>query len=265
MTHRMVLALTVLCAALCPAAAGAATIDVTGDTTNGLGDAIDRAEPGDTIRVPPGNWILTQGDVLEEKNLDLVGAGADQTTITPSGGGDALDDPGVSVSGATIAEPLLPPETEAEGEEETAEIDPKARVIALIATLAIFALVLELVRRRRLVERYALLWMSASLALLVLAIWTGALDWLANLMGIAEPANAIFILAFGVTFLLLLNFSVASSRLSEETKVLAQEVARLDQELRTERSARGKEPNEFATPASTRAEQAQDEPPVRTE
>jgi hypothetical protein len=54
-------------------------------------------------------------------------------------------------------------------------------------------------------------------------------------MGIELPANAIFILAFGVAFLLLLNFSVATSRLSEETKVLAQESARLDQELRAAR------------------------------
>jgi hypothetical protein len=92
------------------------------------------------------------------------------------------------------------------------------------------------VRRRRLAERYALLWMSAAVALLVLAIWRDGLDVLADLMGIADPANAIFILALGVTFILLLHFSVATSRLAEETKILAQEVARLDQELRSERS-----------------------------
>ena len=40
-----------------------------------------------------------------------------------------------------------------------------------------------------------------------------------------------------VAFLLLLNFSVITSRLSEETKILAQEVARLDAELRAKRGA----------------------------
>jgi hypothetical protein len=59
---------------------------------------------------------------------------------------------------------------------------------------------------------------------------------IADLLGIADPANAIFILALGATFVLLLHFSVATSRLAEETKILAQEVARLDQELRSERS-----------------------------
>ena len=68
----------------------------------------------------------------------------------------------------------------------------------MVATLAIFLLVLDLVRRRRLVERYALLWMVAALVLLVLSIWTGGLDVIADAMGIQEPANAIFILAFGL-------------------------------------------------------------------
>ncbi len=115
-------------------------------------------------------------------------------------------------------------------------------------------------RRRRLVERYALLWMAAAVILLVLAIWSDGLDVLADAMGIKEPANAIFILAFGVIFLLLLNFSVATSRLSEETKILAQESARLEQELR---AARGEVPS--ANGDSAAAEQPPDERPVRAE
>jgi hypothetical protein len=66
----------------------------------------------------------------------------------------------------------------------------------------------------------------------VLAIWTDGLEVIADLMGIQEPANAIFIIALGVIFVLLLHFSVATTRLAEETKILAQENARLDLELR---------------------------------
>jgi hypothetical protein len=254
------------CLALVLAAtATAATVRVTGEKIDGLGEAIIAAEPGDTILIPAGEYLLTQGDVLEEKDLTLRGAGESQTTVVPSGGGDALNDPGVRTLALSIGAPLKPPEDA--DPEESASIDPKARIIALIATLGIFGLVLELVRRRRLVERYALLWMSAAVAMLVLSIWTGALDIIANLMGIAEPANAIFSLAFGVAFLLLLNFSVVSSRLSEESKVLAQEVARLEQELRLERSLRGGDGLGFSKPpgGSAGAEDSQDEPPVRAE
>jgi hypothetical protein len=116
-------------------------------------------------------------------------------------------------------------------------LDTQIQIIAVIVTAAIFLVVLELVRRRRLVERYALLWMLAALGLVVLAVWRDLLDIAADLLGIADPPNALFIVAFGIAYLLLLHFSVATSRLSEETKILAQEVARLDSELRQERAA----------------------------
>ena len=104
--------------------------------------------------------------------------------------------------------------------------------IAVVGTLLVLALVIELVRRRRLVERYALLWISASLVLVVLAVWGGALQWLADTLGILSPPNALFFVGVGALFVLALHFSVAFSRLSEETKILAQEVARLDREQR---------------------------------
>jgi hypothetical protein len=219
------------------ASAPAATIEVTSEADSGrgsLGDAIVRSQPGGTIEIPPGTYPLTNGDVLKDRDLHLVGAGAARTTIVPTGGGEALEDEGVTTEALTIAPPLNP--TADNAGEGSSGIGTRAQVIAIVITLAIFLLVLELVRRRRLVERYALLWLSAALALLVLAIWTDGLDVIADAMGIAEPANAIFILAFGVVFVLLLHFSVATSRLAEETKILAQEVARLDQELREERS-----------------------------
>ena len=108
----------------------------------------------------------------------------------------------------------------------------KPQRIAVVATLLFLVLVIELVRRRRLVERYALLWISAALVLVVLAVWDGALDTLASALGILSPPNALFLIGLGALFFLALHFSVAFSRLSEETKILAQEVARLDREQR---------------------------------
>jgi hypothetical protein len=117
------------------------------------------------------------------------------------------------------------------------EIGTKAQIFAVIVSAIFLGVVLELVRRRRLVERYALLWMLAAVALLVLAIWRGALNDLADAIGVISPPNALFLIALGVVFVLLLHFSIATSRLSEETKILAQEVARLDAEARAAREA----------------------------
>ena len=120
-------------------------------------------------------------------------------------------------------------------------LDGRLQAVAVAVTALMFLVVLELVRRRYLAERYALLWMIVAGGLLVLAIWTDLLTWGTELLNIEIPANGLFLAAFAIAFLLLLHFSVATSRLSEQTKILAQEVARLDGELRAAR-ANGADP-----------------------
>jgi hypothetical protein len=252
---RRVVSVAAALALVAPAVATAEEIEVQPGPPRSLGDAIIDAEPGDVIVLPAGTHYLTEGDLLEEKDLTLRGAGENQTVVIPTGGGDALEDPGVTIQDLDVGAPLQPEEgtDEASGDSGAGEISTQAQVIAVIATLAIFLFVLELVRRRRLVERYALLWMSAALALLVLAIWTDGLNVIKDLMGIEDAANAIFILAFGVAFLLLLNFSVVSSRLSEETKILAQEVASVEERLRAEQSQDGAPVGDEHGPEEVRA------------
>lgn len=112
----------------------------------------------------------------------------------------------------------------------TDTLDTRVQLVAIAGSAILFFFVLELLRRRRLGEPYAILWLIASVVLLTLAVWDDLLDELANLVGIAVPANALFIVAFGFVLILLLSFSVVLSRLSRENKILAQEVARLNQE-----------------------------------
>jgi hypothetical protein len=106
------------------------------------------------------------------------------------------------------------------------------QTIALVGSALLLLTVLELVRRRRFLERYALTWLFAGLVLLVLAAWRGALQTLADLLGIAYPPNALFLIAFGFMLLLLLNFSLAVSRLTDQTKILAQRIALLEERVR---------------------------------
>ncbi|HEX2389231.1 MAG TPA: DUF2304 domain-containing protein [Solirubrobacterales bacterium] len=108
----------------------------------------------------------------------------------------------------------------------------KPQILAIIGSVLFLVFVIELVRRRRLVERYALLWIAAAIILVIFAAWGGALEAVANALGIISPPNALFLIGVGALFVLALHFSVAFSRLSEETKILAQEVARLDREQR---------------------------------
>ena len=108
-------------------------------------------------------------------------------------------------------------------------MDSRIKLFSILATLGLLVVVLELVRRRRLLERYALLWLVAAVALLGLSVWSGALEGVARAVGIFYPPSALFLIAFGFILLLVLHFSVALSRLSDQTKVLAQRVALLEE------------------------------------
>jgi hypothetical protein len=111
-------------------------------------------------------------------------------------------------------------------------VETKLQIVAIAASSALVLIVFEMLRRRRLIERYALLWLGSSLVLLLLSIWTGLLEIISKAVGIVYPPNALFMIAFGFVLVLLLHFSLAISRLSGETKVLAQKLARLDKDVR---------------------------------
>ena len=114
----------------------------------------------------------------------------------------------------------------------------RIQIFSIVAAVLLLFVILELVRRRRLLERYALVWLGSGLVILALAIWRGALTHLAQSLGIAYPPNALFVIAFGFVLVLLLNFSLAVSRLSDQTKVLAQRLAMLEERVqRGERAA----------------------------
>ena len=101
------------------------------------------------------------------------------------------------------------------------------RIIAIIISGGLLLLTLELVRRKRLMERYALLWLFSTVILLVLSLWTGLLTSLASALSISYPPSALFAVAFGVVLVLLVHFSLAVSRLSDQNKVLAQQLGLL--------------------------------------
>jgi hypothetical protein len=106
------------------------------------------------------------------------------------------------------------------------------RIVAVIATVGLLFVVLDLVRRRRLLERYALVWLGVTCLLIVLSLWDGLLTGVASVIGIFYPPSALFVVAFGFVIFLLLHFSVAVSRLADQSKVLAQQVGLLEERLR---------------------------------
>lgn len=110
-------------------------------------------------------------------------------------------------------------------------METRIQIVAALATGGMFVLVFELVRQRRLMERYALLWLFSTAVLLGLAIWKSLLEDVSSAIGIYYAPSALFVIAFGFTLALLLHFSLVISRLADQNKVLAQRVGLLQQRI----------------------------------
>ena len=120
-------------------------------------------------------------------------------------------------------------------------MDTRIQILAIAGSGLLLVVVLELVRRKAFLERYALLWLFSGLVLLGLSVWQGVLEVVADTVGIAYPPNALFLVAFGFVLVLLLHFSLAVSRLSDQSKVLAQRLALVEQRLEeTDRQVRAR-------------------------
>ncbi len=107
----------------------------------------------------------------------------------------------------------------------------KQRIEVIVLAVVICFLIFELIRRKRLMERYAILWLLAGICVLVLALWKGLLTTLAHAAGITYLPSALFAVAFLFVLLMLVHFSTTISRLSDQNTMLAQRLALLQQRL----------------------------------
>ena len=109
----------------------------------------------------------------------------------------------------------------------------KISIAAAVASLLLLVVVFELIRSRRLRERYALLWLLTGLVLLALSLWRGGLNTIAGWFGVTGyPPAVLFAVGSLFIILVLLHYSTVISRLSDQTTILAQRIALLEERLR---------------------------------
>ena len=100
-------------------------------------------------------------------------------------------------------------------------------LVSLAGGVAILVVMVELLRRRQLKEKYALLWLAVALAVAVLAVAPGLLDAVARSLSVADPVNLLLFVGMLVLLSVSVHLSWECSRLEDETRALAEEVALL--------------------------------------
>lgn len=105
-------------------------------------------------------------------------------------------------------------------------------MLIIIFSMGFMLLILELIRRKKLKEKYALLWLFSASAILTITIFNNTLQWITSFLKITLPSNAVFFL--GIIFLILINlhFSLTISSLSEQNRKIVQKIALLEESLK---------------------------------
>jgi hypothetical protein len=107
----------------------------------------------------------------------------------------------------------------------------RVSIVAALTSLLLLIVIFELIRSRRLRERYALLWLLTASVLLVLSLWRGGLDTIAGVVGINYAPSALFVLGSLFILVVLLHYSTVISKLSDQNTILAQRLALLESKL----------------------------------
>ena len=115
--------------------------------------------------------------------------------------------------------------------------DP-VQIIAIVTSILLLVLVIELVRRKRLSEEYSFVWIICALALLILSIGRRVLDVVAVALGIYYPPAALILVLILFVFVASLSFSVVVSKQRRQIERLIEDAALLEARVR-ELSERG--------------------------
>ncbi|HEY5223790.1 MAG TPA: DUF2304 domain-containing protein [Microbacteriaceae bacterium] len=105
-------------------------------------------------------------------------------------------------------------------------------IFGILASLITLAVVIEMLRRRRLRERHAIWWLIAGLLALVVSVFPATLVWAANVVGVQVPTNLVFFVSIAILFLVCIQHSAELTKLEEQTRTLAERVALQEMRIR---------------------------------
>jgi hypothetical protein len=108
----------------------------------------------------------------------------------------------------------------------------RTSIAATVVSLLLLLIVFELIRSRRLRERYAILWLATGLVLVALSVWRDGLNTIARWFGVSTyPPAVLFAVGLLFVIIVLLHYSTVISKLSDQNTILAQRLALLESRL----------------------------------
>lgn len=107
----------------------------------------------------------------------------------------------------------------------------RIQYISIIGSILILIMIIELIRKKKLMEEYTIIWLLFGMIFLVFSIWRDGLEVVSRLVGIGYPPATIFLILIMGIFAILIHYSLVISKLTERNKILVQEIGLLKQEI----------------------------------
>jgi|SRR6218665_168562 len=108
----------------------------------------------------------------------------------------------------------------------------KIQIIAIAVSLLFLMYILRLIIKGKLREEYSIVWIACTVLLIVFSFWREGLEVMAHLVGVYEAPNLVFTGAIFAILIYLLHLSVVVSKMQNQNKQLAQEIALLKEKLK---------------------------------
>lgn len=111
----------------------------------------------------------------------------------------------------------------------------RVQIIAIAASLLFLAFIARLIIKGKLREEYAIIWIISSVLLIAFSFWRKGLEIISNIVGVFDPPNLVFTGAIFAILIYLLHLSIVVSKLQDQNKTLAQDIALLKEQLRNKK------------------------------
>lgn len=110
-------------------------------------------------------------------------------------------------------------------------MDNRIQIIAIIGSISLLIFIIVLIRQHRLKEEYSILWLFFTSVFVLFSVWRNGLEWISDIVGIAYPPAALFMILIMALFMIMIEFSLIISKQSFWIKSIGQDIGLMKQEI----------------------------------
>lgn len=110
-------------------------------------------------------------------------------------------------------------------------MDNRIQIIAIAGSISLLIFIIILIRQHRLKEEYSLLWLFFTFFFMLFSIWREGLEWVSEIVGIAYPPAALFLILIMALYVIMIEFSLIISKQSDRIKLMGQNIGLMKQEI----------------------------------